>query len=82
VHYFVPADRRNVLPHSVPSLSRTFSSPPLSLSLSLVFYIAVPAVLFIVGYTISHPYRERQIARRVTSSSYCALTWVIRLSAR
>jgi len=99
VHYFVPANRRNVLPHSIPSLSRMFLpspspsclSPSLSLSLSLSlplslslslslpvvsFFIsrAIPAVLFIVGYTISHPYRERQIARRVTSSSYCALT--------
>jgi len=43
VHYFVPANRRNVLPHSIPSLSRTFLpspspsclSPSLSLSLSL-----------------------------------------------
>lgn len=47
-----------------------FYLPPFSFSLLRIFLYrtAILAAPFIVGYPISHPYRERQIALDVISS--------------
>lgn len=71
--------RASAFPFSLalsPSLGLSFSSLRSISFLRMLFLHRTPALaaLFIVGYPISHPYRERQIARRVISSSYCALT--------